>query len=55
MQSFLGAVDYYRDMWPKQAHILSPLSDESGMKTFHWKDEKENAFKQMKGILSADT
>ena len=54
MQSFLGVVNYYRDMWPKQAHILSPLSDESGKKTFHWTDEMDKALKQMKVILSAD-
>ena len=41
-------------MWPKQAHILSPLSDESGKKTSCWTDNMDNAFKQMKAILSAD-
>ena len=44
MQSFLGAVNYYRDL-PKRAHILSPLSDKSGKKTFHWTDEMYKAFK----------
>ena len=41
-------------MWPKQAHILSPLSDESGKKNFHWTDEMDKAFLLMKAILSAD-
>ena len=54
MQSFLGAVNYYRDMWPKWAHILTPLSDESGKKPFHWTDEMDKAFKQMKAILSLE-
>ena len=54
MQSFLGAVNYYRDMWPKPAHILSPLSDESGKKTFQWTDEMDKAFLQMKAILRED-
>ena len=54
MRSFLVAVNYYRDMWPKLEHILSPLSDESGEKAFHWNDEMDKAFKQMKAILSAD-
>ena len=54
MKKFLGAVNYYRDMWPKRAHILSPLSAESGKKTFHCTDEMDKAFKQMKAILSAD-
>ena len=55
MQSFLGAVNYYRDIWPKWAHILLPLSDKSGKKTFHWSDEMDKEFKQMKVILSVDT
>ena len=55
IQSFLGAVNYYRDMWPNQAHILSPLSEKSGKKTFHWTNEMDKAFLQMKAILSADT
>ena len=55
MQSFLGAVKYYRGMWSKQAHILSPLSDESGKKTFHLTDEMDKAFIWMNAILSTDT
>ena len=55
MQSFLEAVKHYRDMWPTQAHILSTLSDKSDKKTFHWTDEMDKAFKQMKAILSADS
>ena len=39
MRVFLGVVNYYRDMWPKRAHIISPLSAENGKKTFYWTDE----------------
>ena len=41
-------------MWPKRAHILTPLSKESGKKTCHWTDEMYKAFLRMKAILSAD-
>ena len=55
MHGFLGAVNYYRDMWNKQANILSPLSNKSGKKKFHWTDEMDITFLWMKAILSAET
>ena len=54
MRSFLGAINHYRDMWPKRVHILSPLSEESGKKIFRWTNKIDNTFKKMKAILSAD-
>ena len=55
MHGFLGVVNYYRDMWPKRAHLLSPLSNKSGKKTFHWTGEMDRAFLQIKAILRVDT
>ena len=51
-------VQYYRDMWPRSYHTLSPLTEEAigpiGRKTF-WNKALESPFKELKRMLSADT
>ncbi|KAL7477937.1 hypothetical protein ACHAW6_003723 [Cyclotella cf. meneghiniana] len=35
LRQFIGCVNYYRDMWPSHAHVLQPLTDQSGLKKAH--------------------
>jgi transposase InsO family protein len=55
LRSFLGMVTYYRDMWPRRSHILAPLTELVGTKTFVWGDPQQQAFLQMKAIIARDT
>ena len=54
LRTFLGAVNYYKDMWPSRAHVLKPLTDMTGKKKFEWTDEMDESFKKMKAILCMD-
>ena len=55
LRSFLGLVTYYRNMWPRQSHILAPLTDLLRTpKTFRWNDQCATAFEQMKSLIASD-
>jgi len=55
LRSFLGAVNFYRDMYPKRSHILAPLTKLSGTKgTIPWSPECQSAFDQMKALLAKE-
>ena len=57
LRTFLGMVTYYREMWPRRAHVLKPLTELSGLpkKTrIDWTPERIGAFEQMKAIVAHD-
>jgi Reverse transcriptase (RNA-dependent DNA polymerase)/RNase H-like domain found in reverse transcriptase len=54
IRAFLGMVRYYRDMWPRHSHILAPLTELTGKKAFVWEDKHQQAFEQMKALISMD-
>jgi hypothetical protein len=54
-------VNYYRDMWPHQAHILTPLTSQTGapnkgqpQQQYVWTEEMQAAFNQMKALMAMD-
>ena len=57
VRSFLGMVQYYRDIWQKRSHILAPLTELTGgkkKKKFEWNESCEKAFVTTKELMAKD-
>lgn len=68
LRRFLGMVQYYRDLWQKRSHILTPLTNLVGecghtkttkkkgtvKKPWHWDAEHQAAFELVKQKLARD-
>ena len=47
LQWLIGCANYYRDIWPSHAHVLQPLTDQSGLK-------KGTPIQRMDALMAAD-
>ncbi len=57
LRMFIGCVNYYPDMWLSRAHILKPLTNQSGLKKrapIKWTDDMQQAFDKMRLLMAAD-
>ena len=56
LRSFIGMVNYYRDMWPKRSHLLSPLTNLTLKNVkFKWTDEHQKTFDEIKTVIAQET
>ena len=55
LRSFIGIVNYYRDMWIKRSHVLAPLAElTSKNKQFKWGEKQSKAFALAKRIIARE-
>ena len=60
LRAFLGLVTYYRDMWPRRSHILSPLTEilknnrKKKAKISDWTPQCQKAFEAMKALAASN-
>jgi len=56
LRSFIGIINYYRDMWKRRSDTLTPLTQmTSKQANWNWTEEHQKAFKHMKKSISRET
>ena len=56
LRRFAGMINFYRDLWPKRAHNLAPLTALIDKKkgALNWNTEAEQAFENIKTMIQQD-
>ena len=55
LRSFIGIVNYYRDMWVRRSHVLAPLASLTSNKTkWSWGPQQEVAFQMAKKVIAQE-
>ena len=56
LRSFIGMVNYYRDMWIRRSHVLAPLAALTSKTTqWKWGPKEQESFDTMKRIIAKET
>jgi hypothetical protein len=61
LRGFIRMVNYYHNMWPHTAHILTPVMSQTGApnkgqtkQKYFSMEEMQTAFDQMKALMAMD-
>ena len=55
LRSFIGIVNYYRDMWVRRSHVLAPLASLTSNKTkWSWGPQQDIAFNTAKKVIARE-
>ena len=54
LRSFIGAITYYREMYPHRSHVMAPLTALTGKKIFEWSPDCQKAFDSICAMLAHD-
>ena len=56
LRSFIGVINYYRDMWKGRSDLLAPLSAMTSKKApWNWTPQCQKAFDEIKKVVSRET
>ena len=53
LRSFIGVVNYYRDMWVRRSHVLAPLLTSKTVR-WKWTEKEQTAFDTAKKIIARE-
>ncbi|GFH49195.1 hypothetical protein CTEN210_05671 [Chaetoceros tenuissimus] len=54
VKSFLGAINFYKDMWKRRPHLQQPLTELLKKGSFKWGPAQDKAFEQIKALMASD-
>jgi RNase H-like domain found in reverse transcriptase len=55
LRSFIGMVNYYRNMWPQWSHLLAPFSSFTAAKVkWTWTEECQTSFDNMTKLIAKE-
>ena len=55
LRSFIGVINYYRDMWIRRSHMLAPLASLTSKTTkWEWGPQQDAAFQMVKRVIARE-